>query len=619
MNRKQAGVFAVGVLAVAIAIIVAGGLYDRAGQPPAGERAAATSGAAGSQPAKQQAEAAAGTTASGGPASGSAPAGAKPDGGSPVEANGRNGPAAAGTQAGAPPAAGPAAGQQSAKLEPGDGVSAAAPAPSGDTGAAPPAASGQDARPVPPAFDILRVEPDGSTVIAGHAVPGSRVEIVDTDTGKTLLTTDADETGSFVGVFDRPLNPGTYELRLRSVGKDGSSRYSDEVATINVPRDRKGSDLLAMVSKPGEASRIITLPQPETPAGSRSSKAGSTDAGPVASLQQSGEGSGGTQGTGPGGQQGGVQARIHIDAVEIEGDKLYVAGAAPRRSTVRIYADDKFVGQTRATPEGRFVVNGTITLAPGRHTVRADLMDSSGGQVALRAAVPFVRPEGANFAAVSPQMAGAPAARPETLSPDIAKLDEAARKSVSDLRKKIESETPDPVAIEAALRNAEKSLDALARATKASAGGDTVAGALGDRAREALAIIKSLPELGRLDASRLKLLRSRVGDVDSKLASVPAPSMATAGGPATVVQPELTKSENFVIIRRGDTLWQISRRTYGRGVRYTTIYLANSDQISDPNLILPGQVFDVPGKPGKTVDQAIKLHQELLRQEGRGR
>ncbi|HHZ07750.1 MAG TPA: peptigoglycan-binding protein LysM, partial [Rhizobiales bacterium] len=38
------------------------------------------------------------------------------------------------------------------------------------------------------------------------------------------------------------------------------------------------------------------------------------------------------------------------------------------------------------------------------------------------------------------------------------------------------------------------------------------------------------------------------------------------------------------------------RRVYGRGVRYTTIYLANRDQISDPNRIWPGQIFSVPEK-----------------------
>ena len=64
-----------------------------------------------------------------------------------------------------------------------------------------------------------------------------------------------------------------------------------------------------------------------------------------------------------------------------------------------------------------------------------------------------------------------------------------------------------------------------------------------------------------------------------------------------------------MIIRRGDTLWQISRRTYGEGVRYTTIYVANRSQIQDPNRIKPGQVFSVPKSP---LENAEEMHQKLL-------
>lgn len=48
------------------------------------------------------------------------------------------------------------------------------------------------------------------------------------------------------------------------------------------------------------------------------------------------------------------------------------------------------------------------------------------------------------------------------------------------------------------------------------------------------------------------------------------------------------------IIRKGDNLWTIARRVYGSGVKYTTIYEANANNISNPNLIFPGQVFDLP-------------------------
>jgi nucleoid-associated protein YgaU len=74
--------------------------------------------------------------------------------------------------------------------------------------------------------------------------------------------------------------------------------------------------------------------------------------------------------------------------------------------------------------------------------------------------------------------------------------------------------------------------------------------------------------------------------------------------PPTIVAPKLQETTGAVIIRRGDTLWQISRRLYGHGVRYSTIYLANQDQIEDPDLIWPGQIFAVPNetKEGETAN-----------------
>ncbi|MBO37841.1 MAG: peptidoglycan-binding protein, partial [Rhodospirillaceae bacterium] len=33
---------------------------------------------------------------------------------------------------------------------------------------------------------------------------------------------------------------------------------------------------------------------------------------------------------------------------------------------------------------------------------------------------------------------------------------------------------------------------------------------------------------------------------------------------------------------------------YGQGMRYTIIYKANRDQIRDPDLIYPGQIFFIP-------------------------
>jgi nucleoid-associated protein YgaU len=49
-----------------------------------------------------------------------------------------------------------------------------------------------------------------------------------------------------------------------------------------------------------------------------------------------------------------------------------------------------------------------------------------------------------------------------------------------------------------------------------------------------------------------------------------------------------------IIVRRGDTLWQIAERHYGSGSKYTQIFQTNKGQIRNPNLIYPSQRFNVP-------------------------
>ncbi len=68
--------------------------------------------------------------------------------------------------------------------------------------------------------------------------------------------------------------------------------------------------------------------------------------------------------------------------------------------------------------------------------------------------------------------------------------------------------------------------------------------------------------------------------------------------PTIRVVPLDAEAERFasgkVIIRRGDTLWDIAERVYGAGWRYQRIYRANRDQIGRPGRIYPGQVFVIP-------------------------
>jgi nucleoid-associated protein YgaU len=55
---------------------------------------------------------------------------------------------------------------------------------------------------------------------------------------------------------------------------------------------------------------------------------------------------------------------------------------------------------------------------------------------------------------------------------------------------------------------------------------------------------------------------------------------------------------DYVIVQPGNSLWRIARRIFGEGLRYDHIYEANQAQIRDPDLIYPGQVFEVPNGIG---------------------
>ncbi len=78
-------------------------------------------------------------------------------------------------------------------------------------------------------------------------------------------------------------------------------------------------------------------------------------------------------------------------------------------------------------------------------------------------------------------------------------------------------------------------------------------------------------------------------DAGAAGAAAPASPVPKAAGADATIESIATAR-----VTRGDNLWNISRFRLGDGLRYTQIYAANSEQIRDPNLIYPGQVFVVP-------------------------
>jgi nucleoid-associated protein YgaU len=389
------------------------------------------------------------------------------------------------------------------------------PAPAGATAPATAPAAPATAGSVVPSFDVVRVESNGSIVVAGNAAPNSKVEILN---GSTVLgSTVAGPDGAFVIVLDDPLKPGDYTIALRSTAGDVVTP-SVQTAVVSVPKDAAGQ-VLAMVEEPGKPAELLTVPAPETKPAAPA--AGDQAAAPAAEAPAA------PAGTAPAAPAPATppaaavaEPKIVVEAIEIDGNKIFVAGLADAGRKVRAYANDILLGDALTSPDGHFLVEATRDIPVGSYTIHVDGLDADGVKVVARAAVPFEREPGDAVAAVAPA---------ET--------------------KPAEPAEPKPAAPAAA--------EAPAPAVPAAP------------ATEAPAVVAA----------------------------------ATPDVPETVA-PKLEHADGTVIIRRNDTLWRISRRVYGHGVRYSTIYLANQDQISDPDRIWPGQVFKVPekSKEGEAAD-----------------
>ncbi len=89
----------------------------------------------------------------------------------------------------------------------------------------------------------------------------------------------------------------------------------------------------------------------------------------------------------------------------------------------------------------------------------------------------------------------------------------------------------------------------------------------------------------------------RVDEVDEEgtvVSRVETPFKREDQAVLTEAQVEPLAPVSVITVQPGNTLWAIARDTYGDGVLYVRVFEANRDDIRDPNVIFPGQVFAIP-------------------------
>jgi hypothetical protein len=209
-----------------------------------------------------------------------------------------------------------------------------------------------------PSFDIVRINIDGNTVMAGRATPGAKVEIYDLK--KKIGEVFADFRGEWVFIPKTPLTTGTRKFSLKMTNSDGLIKESTSDLIVIVPD--KGKNIAGLKTNKPSQSLAIKIPRKLE--------------GRLEILQK------------PGAE---ASIAIAIDTVDYDDSgKLNIAGKAPTEAIINLYLNGEFLGRSVSNHRGIWYQTPKRKVKHGKHTLRADHVGKN-GQVKSRVEVLFAR------------------------------------------------------------------------------------------------------------------------------------------------------------------------------------------------------------------------------------
>ena len=216
-----------------------------------------------------------------------------------------------------------------------------------------------------PSFDIVRISPEGDTVMAGRAAPNSVVSIYDGTLKIGEVKTD--KRGEWVFVPSTKLESGTRELSLSMIGPNNKIVKSDTNVVLVVPKKVRN----AAGTKSIQSSKPLAIKIPKNPENK------------IEILQKSS----------PQEQEIDKLPRIKFSIEMIDYDeigRLDIYGTAPKKSIINLYIDNEFLGQSTTDNNSYWRQKPKRIVAPGVYTLRGDQLNSN-GKVEERIEVSFAR------------------------------------------------------------------------------------------------------------------------------------------------------------------------------------------------------------------------------------
>ena len=425
-----------------------------------------------------------------------------------------------------------------------------------------------------PKFDVVRIEDDGSALIAGQADGRGHVILSVDGVEQAEARADLSGTGQFV-IFAFISSTGDQQsLKLHLYAEDGSgpvvsaqtvfvapataaatatdstaTPVQEEVTVSESPETAAETDTETEADTETETetdTEIETETDTEIETGTETastdvaSPEAKADKAPATVILADEDGVRVLQDGAP----SAAKPAVTIDTISYSSNgDVILGGRGQAGNFVRIYLDNQFLATSKIAADGYWALE-LSDIEPGIYTLRVDELNAA-GDVVSRAETPFKREAAEELAEL--MAAGTETEEPSAEGPS----ESAAETQVVDAEAlaSVEPEAADDPQPEQVVTQEEVNVQA---------------------------------EVAELNPQ---------GEQSSD-----GGSLAVEGQPADTASVLRTPSKKFRVrtVQPGSTLWAIAKESYGAGIEYFKVFEANKERIRDPDLIYPGQVFEIP-------------------------
>ena len=444
-----------------------------------------------------------------------------------------------------------------------------------------------------PKFDVVRIETDGSALIAGQAEGRGYVVLSVDGVEQPEARADLNGNGQFVIFAFLPSTADQQSLKLHLYAEDGSGPVASAQTVFVAPATAVSSgkesaaaaveEEVAASEDPEAESEMASTEAKSTNLEAAAAQVANADAAPVAEadaapgaeevtaskepeseteLASTDMGSSNAEATSApatviladedgvrvlqDGAPAEVAPAVTIDTISYSSNgDVILGGRGQAGNFVRIYLDNQSIATSEIAVDGYWAVE-LSDIEPGIYTLRIDELNPV-GDVVSRAETPFKREaaeELAELMAVETE-AEEPRVKVPSESAVAAKAEDEEAQPAVQVETETAPEKPLAQAVTQVEVNVQPEVAALDGQDEQSSNGGS-------------AVVEDLP------AETAPALR--------------APS----------------KKFRVRTVQPGSTLWAIAKESYGAGIEYFKVFEANKERIRDPDLIYPGQVFEIP-------------------------